>query len=89
MNINLLKKIGGVAIDVLVVIVFILSAILVFANLTVDKENGETPNVFGYVINSVQSESMSGTFEKGALVVGKLVDEDTVIEKDAIISFRQ
>ena len=32
---------------------------------------------------------MSGTFEKGALVVGKMVNEDTVIAKDDIISFHQ
>lgn len=84
-----LKKIGKVAVDVLIVIVFIISVILVIANLTADKDNGEQPNVFGYVISSVQSESMSGTFEKGALVVGKIPDEKTVIEKDAIISFYQ
>ena len=84
-----LKKIGKVAVDVLIVIVFIISVILVIANLTADKDNGEQPNVFGYVISSVQSESMSGTFEKGALVVGKIPDENTVIEKDAIISFYQ
>ena len=84
-----LKKIGKVALDVLIVIVFIISVILVIANLTADKDNGEQPNVFGYVISSVQSESMSGTFEKGALVVGKIPDEKTVIEKDAIISFYQ
>lgn len=84
-----LKKIGKVAVDVLIVVVFIISVILVIANLTVDKDKGEQPNVFGYVISSVQSESMSGTFEKGALVVGKIPDEKTVIEKDAIISFYQ
>lgn len=84
-----LKKIGKVAVDVLIVIVFIISVILVIANLTADKDKGEQPNVFGYVISSVQSESMSGTFEKGALVVGKIPDENTVIEKDAIISFYQ
>ena len=84
-----IKKIGKVAVDVLIVIVFIISVILVIANLTADKDNGEQPNVFGYVISSVQSESMSGTFEKGALVVGKIPDEKTVIEKDAIISFYQ
>ena len=84
-----LKKIGKVAVDVLIVIVFIISVILVIANLTADKDKGEQPNVFGYVISSVQSESMSGTFEKGALVVGKIPDENTVIEKDSIISFYQ
>lgn len=84
-----LKKIGTVLADVLIILVFVISVILVIANLSVDKENGGQPNVFGYVISSVQSDSMSGTFEKGALVVGKLVNEDTVIQKDDIISFRQ
>ena len=84
-----LKKIGKVAVDVLIVVVFIISVILVIANLTADKDNGEQPNVFGYVISSVQSESMSGTFEKGALVVGKIPGDNTVIEKEDIISFRQ
>lgn len=83
------KKIGKVAVDVLVILVFMISVILVIANITADKENGGQPNVFGYVINSVQSESMSGTFEKGALVVGKMVNDDTVIAKGDIISFRQ
>lgn len=83
------KKIGKVALDILIVLVFVISVILVISNITSDKENGGQPNVFGYVISSVQSESMSGTFEKGALVVGKVVKEDTVIEKGDIISFHQ
>ena len=84
-----LKKIGKTAVDVLIVLVFIVSVVLVIANLTTDREKGEQPNVFGYVISSVQSESMSGTFEKGALVVGKVVDDNTVINTDDIISFYQ
>lgn len=84
-----LKKIGGIALDILIVLIFLISVVLVVANITADKENGEQPNVFGYVINSVQSDSMSGTFEKGALVVGKLVDENTVVTKDTIITFTQ
>ncbi len=86
---KILRKVCSVIIDVLIVIVFLISTVLVVANITVDKENGETANIFGYVVNSVQSESMSGTFEKGALVIGKLVDETTVIEQDDIISFYQ
>ncbi len=83
------KKIGKVALDILIVLVFVISVISVISNITSDKENGGQPNVFGYVINSVQSESMSGTFEKGSLVVGKIVKEDTVIAKGDIISFYQ
>lgn len=83
------KKIASIALDIIIVLVFIVAVLLVVANITADREKGEQPNVFGYVINSVQSDSMSGTFEKGALVVGKIPSDDTVIEKDAIISFRQ
>lgn len=83
------KKIASVSLDILVVLVFLIAVLLVVANITADKENGEQPNVFGYVISSVQSESMSGTFEKGALVVGKVPNENTVIAKGDIISFRQ
>ena len=83
------KKIASVALDILIMLIFIISVLLVVANITADKEKGEQPNVFGYVINSVQSDSMSGTFEKGALVVGKVPTSDTVIAKDDIISFRQ
>ncbi len=84
-----LKKIGSIVLDILIVLIFLISVVLVVANITADKENGEQANVFGYVINSVQSDSMSGTFEKDAIVVGKMVDENTVIEKDTIITFTQ
>lgn len=84
-----LKKIGKIAGDVLLVLIFAVSVVLIVANITADKKNGEQPNVFGYTVSSVQSESMSGTFEKGALVVGKVVDKDTVIEVGTIISFYQ
>lgn len=84
-----LKKIGSIALDILIVLIFLISVVLIVANITADKENGEQPNVFGYVISSVQSDSMSGTFEKGAIVVGKIADDNTVIEKDTIITFSQ
>lgn len=84
-----LKKIATTALDVLIVIIFVISVLLVVANLSVDRDKGEQPNVFGFVISSVQSDSMAGTFGKGAIVVGKIPSEDTVIEKGDIISFRQ
>ena len=83
------KKIGAVIADVLIILVFLVSVVLIIANITSDKENGGQPNVFGYVINSVQSDSMAPTFSKGALVIGKLVDENTVIQKDTIVTFYQ
>lgn len=84
-----LKKIGSIALDVLIVLVFAVSVVLIIANITSDKENGGQPNVFGYVMNTVQSDSMTGTFEKGALVIGKIPDENTnIVAGETIITFR-
>ena len=84
-----LKKIGSIVLDVLVVLVFVVSVILIIANATSDKKNGGQPNVFGYVINSVQTDSMTGTFEVGALVIGKIPDENTqIVAGETIITFR-
>lgn len=84
-----LKKVGGIALDILIILAFLISVVLIVSNIAADKENGGQANFFGYVMNSVQTESMSGTFEKGALVVGKLIDENTVIEEGTIITFKQ
>lgn len=82
------KKIGSIALDLVIVLVFLVSAVLIVANVT--KEEGEQPNVFGYVINSVQSESMAGTFEKGSIVIAKIPDESTqIVVGESIISFEQ
>ena len=86
---QILKKIGKVAVDVLIILVFIISVFLVVSNIGVDRSKGEQPSIFGYVMNSVQSESMSGTFEKGDIVVGKIPADDTKIAVDDIITFRQ
>lgn len=87
---KVLKKIGSITVDILIILVFVVSVILVIANMASDKENGGQANVFGYVINSVQSDSMSGTFEKGALVIGKIPDKDTkIVVGESIITFEQ
>lgn len=83
-----LKKIGDIALDVVIVLVFLVSVVLIISNLT--TKEGEQPNVFGYVINAVQSESMSGTFEKGSVVIAKIPDENTeIVVGESIVSFEQ
>lgn len=79
------KKIFDVVINVLICLIFVVSIFVIIANSSI-KENG-VPNLFGYTMASVQSDSMTGTFEEGDIVIGKLVNEDTVIEKDQIVSF--
>ncbi len=79
-------KIGGIIVDVIIVIAFIASIFVVIANISA-KNNGGQANVFGYTLDSVQTDSMSGTFEVGALVIGKIPDKDAVLEEGQIITF--
>lgn len=83
---NVLKKIGSVLVDVLIVIVFIISTLVVIASVTANRTGGQ-PSVMGYVFSSVQTDSMQGTINKGDFVVGKLIDSNTEIKEGDIISF--
>lgn len=87
---KILKKIGLIVIDVLVVIVFIVSALVVVANITATRENGQA-NVFGYAVNSVQSDSMQGEINRGDLVVSRVIPvsekKDIILENGQIVSF--
>ena len=77
-----LKKIGSIALDVLIVIVFIISLLVVIASITAKREKGQA-NVFGYTVNSVQTDSMKGAINEGDLIVSKLV---TAKNRDEMVS---
>ena len=87
---KILKTIGSIIVDVLVVIIFIISVLVVVANITAKRENGQA-NVFGYTVNSVQTDSMKGAINEGDLVVSKLIKDEEksgyVLEKGQIVSF--
>ena len=83
---KVLKKIGSVLVDVLIIIVFIVSTIVVIASVTANRTGGQ-PSVMGYVFSSVQTDSMQGTINKGDFVVGKLLDDNTEIKVGDIISY--
>lgn len=83
---EVLKRIGSIFVDILIVIVFIVSTIVVIASITANRTGGQ-PSVFGYVFSSVQTNSMQGTINKGDFVVGRLIDDNTEIKEGDIISF--
>lgn len=83
---EILKRIGSVIVDILIVIVFIISTLVVVASITANRTGGQ-PSVMGYVISSVQTGSMQGTINEGDLVVGKLIDANTEIKEGDIISY--
>lgn len=84
---KVLKRIGTIAVDILIVIVFIVSALVVVASITANRTGGQ-PSVMGYVFSSVQTDSMQGTINKGDFVVGKLIDDNTEIKVGDIVSYR-
>lgn len=84
---DVLKKIGSVLVDVLIILVFIVSTLVVVMSITAKRTGGQ-PNVMGYVFASVQTDSMQGTINQGDFVVGKLIDGSTEIKVGDIVSFR-
>lgn len=85
---DVLKKIGSVLVDVLIILVFIVSTLVVVASITANRTGGQ-PSVMGYVFSSVQTDSMQGTINKGDFVVGKLIDDNTEIKVGDIVSYRE
>ena len=87
---KILKKIGSIVIDVLIVIVFIVSLLVVIASITAKRENGQA-NVFGITANSVQTDSMKGSINEGDLIISKVVTSknkgDFDLKEGDIVSF--
>ncbi len=84
---NTVKKVVGIIVDVLIVLIFAVSLLVIIAN--AGRKEGEQPSLFGHTFSAVQSDSMEPTFDKGDMVIGKKVDEETKIEVGDIISFYQ
>lgn len=73
---KVLKKIVNVLIDIIVVLILLISATILTITLTTSKDTG-APNVFGYTLNTIQSQSMEPVMYKGDMIIGKVVDENT------------
>lgn len=82
-NKSTLKKIADVLYYVLITFVIVLA--LSYTFFTLSTKNGVT-SVFGYIFTSVQSGSMSGTFDRGDIIITKEFDAKTAKPED-IISF--
>ena len=80
------KKVGNIVLDVFVVLIFIIAVGIIISNVSANNKNKQA-NLFGYVTYSVQRDSMSGTFEIGDMVIGKIYDGKSGIEENDIVSF--
>ena len=81
-----LSKILHIIVDVLVILVLIVSVLI--ATLSLTSKSSGVPNIFGVAPLSVQSDSMSGTFETGDLIFCKVTNDPFVeYQKDDIVTF--
>lgn len=77
-----LKIIGNVVLW-LIVILALLVTILVFSS----SNGGGVPQLFGYIPLTVESQSMSPTFDEGDLIICKQIDDVSTLKVDDVITF--
>lgn len=81
-----LSKILHIIVDLLVILVLIVSVLI--ATLSLTSKSSGVPNIFGVAPLSVQSDSMSGTFETGDLIFCKVTNDPSFeYQKDDIVTF--
>lgn len=79
-------KILNVVVDIIVVLILIVSVLV--ATLSITSKSSGVPNILGIAPLSVQSSSMSGTFEVGDLIFCKVTNDPSIkYEKDDIVTF--
>ena len=82
---KIFKKILNTVINVLIVFVLIISVLM--AALALTSKSSGISNILGYAPISVQSDSMVPTFAKGDLIISKMIDENTQLNVDDVITF--
>lgn len=82
---NLFKKIINAVINTLIILILIISFLMV--GLALSSGGSGISHILGYAPISVQSNSMVPTFEKGDLIISKMIDENTQLNVDDVITF--
>lgn len=81
-----ISKILNIVVDIIVVLILVVSVFV--ATLSITSKSSGVPNIFGIAPLSVQSGSMSGTFEVGDLIFCKVTNDPSIkYEKDDIVTF--
>lgn len=85
-NISKAKKIYNVVSTVVVALIFVFLVVTVAVMLVQQKSGGES-KIFGYYMFDVLSDSMSGTIEKGEVILCKDIDDVNALQVGDIITF--
>ncbi len=83
---KVLKKIINVIIDIIVVLILIASAVILTITLNTSKDTG-APNIFGYTLNTIQSQSMKPVMNKGDLIIAETANPNATYEKGDIVIY--
>ncbi len=85
-----IKKIGGIALNVLIWIFVVFSVLITVLVFAAQGSSDGIPALFGKSLITIETPSMSGTYEVGDLVfMEKLSDEDKAnLEEGMIITYR-
>lgn len=79
------KKVGSIVISVVMWIIILVAALYAFTTLAT-KDDGSVSNLGGFTAMTVQSDSMSPTFDQGDLIVIKTCDTSK-LEVGDIVTF--
>lgn len=85
---KVLKRVGAIFVDVLIVALVLLSIIISISSITAKANNG-VPDLFGYSPFSVQTDSMSPTLVKGDYIFVEKCDTTELesLQKDDIVTY--
>jgi len=85
------KKVGSIIADVIVAIVVIFATIITVMVISTTQNESKTPNLFGYAVMSVQTDSMDveGGFAVGDMIIVKMLDDEEInnLEVGDVVSF--
>jgi len=80
------KKVYGIVSTIAVALIFVFLVITV-AVMLIQKKSGGESQIFGYYMYDVLSDSMSGTIEKGEVILCKKVEDVNALQEGDIITF--
>ncbi len=81
-----IKRIGGIFIDALIVVLVLLSVVISISSITAKANNG-VPDLFGYSPFSVQTDSMKPTMSEGDYIFVKECDTEALEVGDIVTYF--
>ncbi len=81
-----MKKALRIAVNVFAWLILILAFLVTLIVFSSDKNNG-VANLFGYMPMTVESDSMVPTFNKGDLIICKVIDDINALKEGDVITF--